>query len=92
MFALDTNILVYAHNAASPFHQKAKMFVEKIIAEEDDFGYLKFAFHCRYAPNLSMCAHDKQSKSHYRYPMQLKKYVATQTSSEYQFSIRKSPN
>jgi|YNPBryBLVA2012_1023415.scaffolds.fasta_scaffold06769_5 predicted nucleic acid-binding protein len=39
MFALDTNILVYAHNAASPFHQKAKLFVEKIIAEEDDFGH-----------------------------------------------------
>ncbi len=38
MFALDTNILVYAHNLASPFHQKAKMFVEQIIGEEDEFG------------------------------------------------------
>lgn len=38
MFALDTNILVYAHNLASPFHQKAKIFVEQIIGEEDEFG------------------------------------------------------
>lgn len=38
MFALDTNILVYAHNLASPFHQKAKLFVEKIIGEEDEAG------------------------------------------------------
>jgi predicted nucleic acid-binding protein len=38
MFALDTNILVYAHNLASPFHQKAKRFVEQIISEEDEAG------------------------------------------------------
>lgn len=38
MFALDTNILVYAHNLASPFHQKAKLFVEQIIGEEDEAG------------------------------------------------------
>jgi len=30
--------LVYAHNLASPFHQKAKIFVEKIIGEEDEIG------------------------------------------------------
>jgi len=41
MFALDTNILVYAHNSASPFHKKAKMFVENIIAEEDGLENFK---------------------------------------------------
>lgn len=35
MFALDTNILVYAHNSASPFHKKAKRFVEHLIADKD---------------------------------------------------------
>jgi len=30
MFALDPNILVYADNLASPFHQKAKRVVEQI--------------------------------------------------------------
>lgn len=38
MFALDTNILVYAHNLASPRNQKAKEFVEQIISAEDDAG------------------------------------------------------
>jgi predicted nucleic acid-binding protein len=38
MYALDTNILVYAHNLASPRHKKAKIFVERIISEEDKDG------------------------------------------------------
>lgn len=42
MFALDTNILVYAHNSASPYHEKAKMFVENLVAEEDGFENSKF--------------------------------------------------
>ncbi len=29
MYALDTNILVYAHNLASPLHKKAKKFLEQ---------------------------------------------------------------
>jgi len=31
MYALDTNILVYAHNASSPFHVSAKAFVESVM-------------------------------------------------------------
>lgn len=33
MFALDTNILVYAHNVSSPFHFRAKAFIEHVMAE-----------------------------------------------------------
>lgn len=29
-YALDTNLLVYAHNIASPLHNKAKTFVEHL--------------------------------------------------------------
>lgn len=32
MFALDTNILVYAHNLDSSRYQKAKGFLESIMA------------------------------------------------------------
>jgi uncharacterized protein len=35
MYALDTNLLVYAHNIASPYHNKAKTFVESVINERD---------------------------------------------------------
>lgn len=38
MYALDTNILVYAYNLTSPQYKKAKKFLEKIIAEEDKGG------------------------------------------------------
>lgn len=31
MYGIDTNILVYAHNSVSPWHNKAKEFVEQII-------------------------------------------------------------
>ena len=40
MYALDTNLLVYAHNTASPFHTKAKMFVEDIMNDRDEEGQL----------------------------------------------------
>lgn len=41
MFAVDTNISVYAHNLDSPFHQKAKAFVESVIREDpqDNFHH-----------------------------------------------------
>lgn len=35
MYALDTNILVYAHNIASPYHHSAKTFLETILNERD---------------------------------------------------------
>jgi len=38
MFALDTNILIYAHNEGSSFHQKAAAFVKKAITERDMAG------------------------------------------------------
>lgn len=38
MFAIDTNILIYAHNAGSAFHEKASAFVKKIVAERDENG------------------------------------------------------
>jgi len=40
MFAIDTNILVYAHNVASPFNEKARTFVERVMNERDDVGDL----------------------------------------------------
>ncbi|MEZ4732428.1 MAG: PIN domain-containing protein [Caldilineaceae bacterium] len=40
MYALDTNLLVYAHNTASPFHPQAKAFIEKVMNERDAEGKL----------------------------------------------------
>lgn len=40
MFALDTNLLVYAHNVDAPFHKAAKAFVEKFLNERDSAGNL----------------------------------------------------
>ena len=31
MYALDTNLLVYAHNTASTFHYQSKVFVENVM-------------------------------------------------------------
>ncbi len=30
MYAVDTNLLVYGHNTDSPFHARAKAFLEKV--------------------------------------------------------------
>jgi len=40
MFAIDTNILVYAHNKDSEFNQAATEFLEKVMNERDDEGNL----------------------------------------------------
>ena len=40
MYALDTNLLVYAHNIASPFHAQAKAFVEQMMNTRDAEGNL----------------------------------------------------
>lgn len=40
MYALDTNLLVYAHNTASPFHAQAKVFVEQMMNTRDAEGNL----------------------------------------------------
>lgn len=40
MIAIDTNLLVYAHNTASPFHSKAKTFIEDTMNDRDDEGRL----------------------------------------------------
>lgn len=36
MFAIDTNIIIYAHNVGSAFHAKASAFVKKVVAERDE--------------------------------------------------------
>lgn len=41
MYALDTNLLVYAHNLSSPFHTKAKTFIEIVMNERDSTRKLK---------------------------------------------------
>lgn len=40
MDALDTNLLVYAHNTASPCHAQAKAFVERVMNTRDADGNL----------------------------------------------------
>lgn len=40
MFAIDTNLLVYAHNTASKFNEKATAFLEKVMNERDEEGDL----------------------------------------------------
>lgn len=39
-FAIDTNILVYAYNQGSPFHQKAGQFLSQKMTQFDEFGQL----------------------------------------------------
>jgi len=40
LFALDTNLLVYAHNTASEFNRTAAAFLEKVLNERDERGDL----------------------------------------------------
>ncbi len=40
MYALDTNILVYAHNVKSPYHASAKVFVEQVMNARNADGHL----------------------------------------------------
>ncbi len=40
MFAIDTNILVYAHNKDSIFNFKATAFLEKVMNDRDEEGKL----------------------------------------------------
>jgi hypothetical protein len=40
MFGIDTNLLVYAHNTDSEFHEDAVAFLEKVMNERDEEGYL----------------------------------------------------
>ncbi|MBI4648673.1 MAG: PIN domain-containing protein [Bacteroidia bacterium] len=40
MFAIDTNILVYAHNKDSSYNKKASAFLEKAMNERNDEGIL----------------------------------------------------
>ena len=43
MFALDTNLLVYAHNTDSEFHKQAAAFVTKVVNERDHKGNTRSA-------------------------------------------------
>ena len=38
MFAIDTNLLVYAHNTDSEFHEQSAAFVTQMINERDQKG------------------------------------------------------
>ena len=40
LFAIDTNLLVYAHNSDSEFHQQAAQFIERMFNEYDADGQL----------------------------------------------------
>jgi toxin-antitoxin system PIN domain toxin len=41
--AIDTNILVYAHRADSPWHESAKAFVETALTSDEKHG---IPYHC----------------------------------------------
>jgi len=41
MFAIDTNILIYAHNQDSALHNQASAFLERLMNEYDDEGNLE---------------------------------------------------
>jgi len=41
-FAFDANILLYASDTRSPYHQRARSFIESCISHDRDF--LKFPF------------------------------------------------
>lgn len=40
MFAIDTNLLVYAHNVDAPLHAKAKTFINDVMSKRDAQGQL----------------------------------------------------
>jgi predicted nucleic acid-binding protein len=40
IFAIDTNLLVYAHNTASTFHRQAAAFLERVMNDRDEAGNL----------------------------------------------------
>ncbi len=40
IYAIDTNLLIYAHNLDSPLHEKAKKFIEKVMNVRDENGNL----------------------------------------------------
>ena len=40
MFGIDTNLLVYAHNTDSEYHEAAMAFLEKVMNERDENGRL----------------------------------------------------
>lgn len=40
MFALDTNILVYAHNSGAANHEAAKAFLKNVMNKKDEDGKL----------------------------------------------------
>ena len=44
LYAVDTNIIVYAHNIASSYHQKAKGFIERVMNERNTDGQLSVCF------------------------------------------------
>ncbi len=40
LFAIDTNLLVYAHHLEAKYHQSAKAWLERIMNERDEQGNL----------------------------------------------------
>jgi predicted nucleic acid-binding protein len=40
MYAIDTNLLVYAHNTDSEFNEKSSLFLERVMNEWDESGNL----------------------------------------------------
>ena len=38
MFAIDTNLLIYAYNTYSEFHKKSSLFLERVLNEYDEEG------------------------------------------------------
>ena len=44
MYALDTNILVYAHNVKSSYHASAKVFIEQVMNVRNTDGQLSVCF------------------------------------------------
>lgn len=40
MYAIDTDLLIYAHNSDSKFNKKASLFIERVMNQRDDEGNL----------------------------------------------------
>ncbi len=53
MFAIDTNLLIYAHNEDSELHQGAVTFLERVMNEQDDDGNPTICFRHRCSLSLS---------------------------------------
>jgi predicted nucleic acid-binding protein len=62
IFAIDTNLLVYAYNLNSPLHQSAKDFIERVMNERNEAGELSVCIPAQVFVEFTSVVTSKQLK------------------------------